>query len=148
MKINKLYIKNFRNYIGEHEFDLSKKLLFYLGKMDMEKVLFDAVEWCLSNSISRFSQSKIDNLKEDLMNRYAPEGSECKVILEFEKFKLVRAFGYEEGKYGNIQTKITNLKNEVILDEFGNEINTIQRVNDHLINNFEKNFLRVKTLDI
>ncbi|MGR5941917.1 AAA family ATPase [Bacillus pacificus] len=40
MKINKLYIKNFRNYIGEHEFDLSKKITILFGENGYGKSTF------------------------------------------------------------------------------------------------------------
>lgn len=139
MKIKKVIIENFRNYIGKHEFILDKRITILHGDNGYGKsTFFDAIEWCLTNSISRFSKnetdgSKLESFKNDIVTQYVDtENINCRVSIELEEFVLTREFSFNNGEFGNTQAKITDLNNKILLDDDSNEINTLQRVENFL----------------
>lgn len=139
MKINKVTIENFRNYIGKHEFDVNKRITVLHGDNGFGKsTFFDAIEWCLTNSISRFSSnetdmSKVESFKNDIVTQYASrENIDCRVSIEIGDRILTREFKVNSGEFGNTQAKVTNLNGKLLLDEDNKEINTIERVENFL----------------
>ena len=66
MNIESLTIKNFKNYLGEVKFDLSKKIILLHGANGFGKSsFFDAIEWCLTGTINRFRGPE-NELKYDI----------------------------------------------------------------------------------
>lgn len=139
MKINKVTIENFRNYIGKHEFNLTKRITVLHGDNGFGKsTFFDAIEWCLTNSISRFSSnetdsSKMESFKNDIVTQYAlSENIDCCVSIEFGDFILTREFNVNKGQFGNTQAKVINTKGKLLRNEDDKEIDTIERVENFL----------------
>ena len=60
MKINKIDLENFRIYRGITNINLNgKKLVIIVGPNGNGKsAIYDAIEWCLTGRIGRYSKSK------------------------------------------------------------------------------------------
>ncbi len=140
MRLNSIKIKNFRNYMGEHSFDLSHKYTILFGENGYGKSsFFDAIEWGLTGTISRFDD---DNLKEDILNRYESSNNlECKVELEFEKYKLIRSFTFDGTYFKNTQVKIVDMQG-IIMKNNNKEINSKQKVDDFLSTKFSGSVIK------
>ncbi|WP_340397436.1 SMC family ATPase [Paenibacillus sp. FSL E2-0202] len=102
MELKEIRIKNFRNYLGEHIFLLNKKITIIYGDNGFGKsTFFDALEWCLTGSISRFENTdeglEFENIT--LVNEQAlkQNESECSVELKFENYILKRYFSTVNG---------------------------------------------------
>ncbi|WP_152425305.1 AAA family ATPase [Bacillus subtilis] len=108
MNIQKLIIKNFKNYMGEVVFDLSKEVILLYGANGFGKSsFFDAIEWCLTGKINRFDGSE-NELKYDIANKriHIEESFEVAVALEFDGNTLIRYFNVTNGNVGNLQVRI------------------------------------------
>ncbi|TNV69737.1 AAA family ATPase [Trichococcus shcherbakoviae] len=92
MKLKKLVINNFRNYIGEVSFDLSKDIIILYGDNGNGKSsFFDAIEWCITGEISRFSLHK-NEYKSIVANNNMVISEECSVAIHFDKYVLKKSF--------------------------------------------------------
>lgn len=108
MNIERLIIKNFKNYMGEVAFDLSKEVVLLYGANGFGKSsFFDAIEWCLTGKINRFDGSE-NELKYDISNKRIDNGEsfEVSVTLVFDGNKLIRYFNMTDGTAGNLQVRI------------------------------------------
>ncbi|MGS7467757.1 AAA family ATPase [Bacillus paranthracis] len=114
MKIDKVIINNFRNYIGLHTFDLTKKVTILYGANGFGKSsFFDAIEWCLTGQISRYKKDGFS--PRDVLNHSQHNvDRECGVQIQFGDNQLIRSFQYTDGKVGNIMTKIITKDKEII----------------------------------
>ncbi|MGO0257938.1 hypothetical protein ACTL7R_00345 [Priestia aryabhattai] len=146
MRIDKVIIKNFRNYLGEHVFDLSKDITVFYGENGYGKSsFFDALEWCISGTVSRFSdEDESERLKKDLVNRYVilnnkEETVECSVIIEFNGNKLIRKFNVLNNIYGHVTARITDSNDRTRRDASKKLINSKDRVDKFLSGEFHKN---------
>ncbi|WP_312420995.1 SMC family ATPase [Anaerospora hongkongensis] len=111
MRIDKLVIKNFRNYIGEHIFPLDKTITILYGENGFGKsCFFDAVEWCLTGGISRF----VGYDKKDVATRYLNEDFECSVSITFGGDIITRSFKFSDGECGNVQVKVVQKDGSII----------------------------------
>ncbi|UMR36093.1 AAA family ATPase [Paenibacillus polymyxa] len=107
MEIKKVCIQNFRKYLGVHEFDISKRITILYGPNGFGKsTFFDAIEWCLSGIISRFSRQKDFNEKDVLCFQCDSQNSVCSVEIEFEGHTLIRKFKVIDGVAGNVTAMI------------------------------------------
>lgn len=128
MNINRVYIKNFKNYSGEHTFDLSKRLTIIVGRNGFGKSsFFDAIEWCLTGQINRFNKKEF-NPKDVLNFEDYGMNKECKVIIFFNGHKLERSFKLHNEKLGNI--KVT------LIQQDGTVLNGQTNIDDFLKNNY------------
>ncbi|MBU8852752.1 AAA family ATPase [Priestia megaterium] len=114
MNIDKIIIKNFKNYIDEHTFDLNKKLTIILGKNGFGKSsFFDAIEWCMTGKLNRFNKKEFNS--KDVLNFYKYGiDKECKVQIIFNGHTLERRFKYRDEKLGNVQLKLTKSDGTII----------------------------------
>ncbi|WP_100404123.1 AAA family ATPase [Bacillus sp. FJAT-42315] len=115
MNIKKLIIKNFKNYMGEVVFDLSKEVILLYGANGFGKSsFFDAIEWCLTGKINRFDGSE-NELKYDIANKriHNEESFEVAVTLEFDGNTLIRYFNVTNGNVGNLQVRIISKDDKV-----------------------------------
>lgn len=79
MNINKLVIKNFKNYTGEHIFDLNKRITIIFGNNGFGKSsFFDAIEWCMTGRLNRFNKREFKPRDVLTFNNYGRD-KECKV---------------------------------------------------------------------
>lgn len=87
-------IQNFRCYMGEHKFNLDNQTILLYGENGYGKSsFFDAIEWCLTGNITRFTKSEEKNIdKRIILNRYAQEGEKCSVSLQIDDIILKRSF--------------------------------------------------------
>ncbi|WP_257351435.1 AAA family ATPase [Pseudalkalibacillus decolorationis] len=117
MRIEYLEIENFRNYKGKHKFNLHKSICILYGENGYGKSsFFDAIEWCMTGNISRFSKnesSKID--KSIIYNHLLEEDSTCSVTLSFDGRKLCRSFRKERNEYKSESVTISNESDEIIV---------------------------------
>lgn len=115
MKIDKVRIQNFRKYLGLHEFNLDKQITIFYGPNGFGKsTFFDALEWCLSGSISRFSKQK-DFTEQDIICFQCVKTSEtCFVEIEFEGHILKRSFRVENGKAKSVTVSIKPPNGKII----------------------------------
>ncbi|MFT4407460.1 AAA family ATPase [Bacillus cereus] len=142
MKINKVIIKNFRNYIGEHIFDLSKNITILYGDNGFGKSsFFDAIEWCLTDKIGRFRNEDADSFKKDLLNKsvHFESETECCVKLEYGDYILTRRFISKNGNVGNVQASVTDISGNVLKNSNNEKVNTKDRVDDFLKGGIEYN---------
>ncbi|MEQ6047982.1 SMC family ATPase [Lysinibacillus capsici] len=145
MKIDKVIIKNFRNYVGEHHFDLSKNITIFYGDNGFGKSsFFDAIEWCISGTISRFNdEGESEKFKKDLINRFVltnlENDIECSITIEFSGLKLTRKFNYKNQEVKNTSVKITDNKNITIRNEEGKPVNSKEKVDEYLSGVFQQN---------
>ncbi|MBX9987157.1 AAA family ATPase [Priestia aryabhattai] len=146
MKIEKVIINNFRNYAGKHVFDLTKDITIFYGDNGFGKSsFFDALEWCISGTISRFTSSiENENFKQDIINRYIVSNNEngiteCSVSIGFDGKFLVRKFKVDNSLYGNIQVKITNEAHKTLKNTEQQLVNSKERVDEFLSNIFAHN---------
>lgn len=95
MKLKKMKIKNFKNYFGEVEFDLSKEIIVIYGQNGFGKsTFFEAIEWCLTGKINKFTGIE-NELKKDIINKIDQEkDKEISVVLYFDNNKLERKFQF------------------------------------------------------
>ncbi|KIP27534.1 ATP-binding protein [Bacillus thuringiensis] len=108
MKIERLIIKNFKNYMGEVEFDLSKEVILLYGANGFGKSsFFDAIEWCLTGKINRFEGSESE-LKYDVANKRinTEVNFEVAVTIVFDGNTLIRYFNVTNGNVRNLQVRI------------------------------------------
>ncbi|EDZ57014.1 ATPase involved in DNA repair, putative [Bacillus cereus H3081.97] len=108
MKIERLIIKNFKNYMGEVEFDLSKEVILLYGANGFGKSsFFDAIEWCLTGKINRFEGSESE-LKYDIANKRinTEVNFEVAVTIVFDGNTLIRYFNVTNGNVRNLQVRI------------------------------------------
>jgi DNA repair protein SbcC/Rad50 len=107
MRVDKLTIKNFKNYNGEITFDLSKQITVLHGDNGYGKsTFFDAIEWCFTNKIDRFDGTE-GEIKKDIINRNSQLGSfQVLVCIEFGGNQLTRSFNVTNGEVGNTQVKL------------------------------------------
>lgn len=107
MKVEKIIIKNFKNYSGEVSFDLSKQITILHGDNGFGKSsFFDAIEWCFTNTIDRFDGTEGD-IKRDIINRNCDlESTQVSVSIEFGGNHLTRSFNINNEQIGNTQVKI------------------------------------------
>ncbi|KRF53822.1 hypothetical protein ASG98_25515 [Bacillus sp. Soil531] len=98
MKIKNLYIQNFRCYRGEHHFKLDNQTTLLYGENGYGKSsFFDAIEWCLTGNITRFTKSEEKSIdKKIILNRHAQYGDKCSVSLEIGSIILQRSFTIKE----------------------------------------------------
>jgi DNA repair protein SbcC/Rad50 len=114
LKIDKVVIKNFRNYFGEHEFILSKQTTIIYGPNGFGKSsFFDAIEWCLTGTIGRYRKNEF-RPRDVLNHRVDNTDDECFVRIEFDGNKLIRGFKIRDGQMGNIKVKIITSNNNEI----------------------------------
>ncbi|MCQ6276397.1 SMC family ATPase [Bacillus sp. V3B] len=145
MKIDKVVIKNFRNYVGEHHFDLSKDITILYGDNGFGKSsFFDAIEWCITGTISRFNdEGESEKFKKDLINRYVLTSGEndieCCITLEFNSLKLVRKFNCKNKIFKNTSVKITDSNNKTLKNSDGKPINSKEKVDEFLSGIFQQN---------
>ncbi|MEH7521647.1 AAA family ATPase, partial [Priestia megaterium] len=94
MKIKNLYLQNFRCYKGEHHFKLDNQTTLLYGENGYGKSsFFDAIEWCLTGNIMRFTKSEEKSIdKKIILNRHAQYGDKCSVSLEIGSIILQRSF--------------------------------------------------------
>ncbi|MEE4571023.1 SMC family ATPase [Paenibacillus polymyxa] len=105
MKIDKVNIKNFKNYFGEVCFDLTKRITILHGDNGFGKSsFFDAIEWCFTNKISRFDGND-GEIKRDIINKngISLEEETVTVSIEFGGNKLTRWFSISGSEFGNTQ---------------------------------------------
>lgn len=129
MKIDKVKIKNFRNYYGEHEFILDKTVTIIYGSNGFGKSsFFDAIEWCLTGEISRYDRSferkSVINHNCNFMN------DECRVEIVFGGNTLSRSF-----KVVNNEYKRENLK---VLTHKGTTLQGKEKVDNYLKNSYSE----------
>lgn len=152
MRIEKVTIKNFRNYIGEHHFELNKDITIFYGDNGFGKSsFFDAIEWCLSGTISRFSdEGESEKFKRDLINRYelakGYEELECSISLEFNDIKLNRKFNVRNNTFGKVSVKVCDSSNKTIRNSEGKLINSKERVDEYLSGLFQQKINANKNL--
>ncbi|MBT2579804.1 hypothetical protein J7E43_20875 [Bacillus sp. ISL-8] len=142
MKINKVIIKNFRNYVGEHVFDLSKNVTILYGDNGFGKSsFFDALEWCLTDKIGRFRNEDVDSFKRDLLNKSMQfeEESECSVKIEYGEYILTRRFISKNGNIGRVNASISDKDGNIIRNNKNEKINTKEKVDDFLKGGVEYN---------
>ncbi|MDI3091482.1 SMC family ATPase [Priestia megaterium] len=146
MKIEKVIINNFRNYAGEHVFDLTKDITIFYGDNGFGKSsFFDALEWCISGTISRLANgTENENFKQDIVNRYTVSNNEsgvteCSVSIGFNGNFLVRKFKIDNNVYGNIQVKVTDKEDRTLKNSKQQFINSKDRVDEFLSDIFEHN---------
>ncbi|MES5930168.1 AAA family ATPase [Bacillus cereus group sp. MG9] len=145
MKIDKVVIKNFRNYVGEHHFDLSKDITIFYGDNGFGKSsFFDAIEWCISGTISRFNdEGESEKFKKDLINRYVLTSGEndieCCITMEFNGLKLIRKFNCKDKVFGNTSVKITDSNNKTLRNLDGKPINSKEKADEFLSGIFQQN---------
>ncbi|WP_434401611.1 SMC family ATPase [Planococcus sp. 11815] len=137
MEIKKLEICNFKNYQGRVTFDLTKPITILYGDNGYGKSsFFDAIEWCLTNSISRFD-GKETEIKKDIINKQCMEEEfSVSVKIEFDKKVLERSFNVFRGEAKNTQTKI-------ILDN-----KTVISGKENVENYFKKNSFKGDNADV
>jgi exonuclease SbcC len=114
MKIDKITLKNFRNYYGEVSFDLTRKITILHGDNGFGKSsFFDAIEWCFTSKISRMNGTDAE-VKRDIFNKRCKfqENESLSVSIEFEGNTLTRWFnvtGNDRGNdYGNTQVFLSS----------------------------------------
>ncbi len=123
MNINKLVIKNFKNYTGEHIFDLNKRITVIFGNNGFGKSsFFDAIEWCMTGRLNRFSKREFHPKDVLNFNNYGRD-KECKVEIFFSGYKLERSFNYRNDKLSNMRIKLiqddgTVINGQAGIDEF------------------------------
>ena len=90
-----MIIKNFKNYFGEVEFDLSKEIIVVYGQNGFGKsTFFEAIEWCLTGKINKFTGLE-NELKKDIINKVDQEkDKEISVVLYFDNKKIERKFQF------------------------------------------------------
>ncbi|MGI1809696.1 AAA family ATPase [Priestia sp. TGN 0903] len=109
MRIDRLEIKNFRNYLGRHVFKLNKNITILYGDNGNGKSsFFDALEWGLTGNISRFNGSKTP--KEALANKKIPLGEDCYVEIYFANLCIKRIFYCNEEGFGNIEFSLNTVE--------------------------------------
>jgi exonuclease SbcC len=113
MNIDAVKIKNFRNYLGDHEFLLNKKITILYGSNGFGKSsFFDAIEWCLTGEISRYDKSFN---KTGIINHNCNfENAECCVEIIFGGNILSRSFKVVDSKIGRVSVKITPKSGKII----------------------------------
>lgn len=144
MKLEKIIIKNFRNYFEEVELDLSKDIIVIYGANGFGKsTLFDAIEWCLTGKINRFEGEETE-LKKDITNKYNQEKDiEVSITLFFENNQLNRKFNVSNNKFsptrvflkkadGDIIRGKTRVENHLKKHLNPNDIQGKERFNDFL----------------
>jgi len=138
MNIEKVTIKNFRNYVGEHHFNLDKKITIFYGDNGFGKSsFFDAIEWCISGTISRFHE-EVDNekYKKDLINKFVLANDntdiECCISIEFNNLRLIRKFKCRDKVVGSTTVKITDLNGRTIRNSDDKLINSKEKVDEFL----------------
>ncbi|MBY6053429.1 SMC family ATPase [Cytobacillus firmus] len=152
MKIDKIIIKNFRNYVGEHYFDLSKEITVFYGDNGFGKSsFFDAIEWCISGTISRFSdEGESEKFKKDLINRYVlteqHDEVECSITMGFNGINLIRKFNYKNNTFGNVSVKITDSNYKTLKNSDGKPINSRDRVDEYLGGIFQQKSVSNKNI--
>ncbi|WP_271397719.1 AAA family ATPase [Salinicoccus roseus] len=132
MNLDKVIIKNFKNYTGEHEFNLNKRITIILGKNGFGKSsFFDAIEWCMTGRLNRFNRKEFN--PKDVLN-YEDYGmeKECKVEIYFNGNKLKRKFRYQDGRLGNIKVSLTT--------ENGNFVTGQSKIDEFLKNAYFRSF--------
>ena len=105
MKLKKIVVNNFRNYLGEVTFDLSRDVIILYGDNGNGKSsFFDAIEWCMTGEITRFILEK-NEYKHVLSNYNMAIGDECSVALYFDEYVLKKSFKRNTwDSYSNINT--------------------------------------------
>ncbi|MED2013035.1 AAA family ATPase [Bacillus wiedmannii] len=119
MNIERLIIKNFKNYMGEVEFDLSKEVILLYGANGFGKSsFFDAIEWCLTGKINRFEGSE-GELKYDVANKRINNevNFEVAVTIVFDGNTLIRYFNVTDGSVGNLQVRIKSNDGNVYIGQ-------------------------------
>lgn len=113
MNIEKVKIKNFRNYFGEHEFILNKTITILYGSNGFGKSsFFDAIEWCLTGGISRYDRSF--DRKSVINHSCNFENDECNVEIYFGGNILSRSFKVVNNEFRRESVKITTKSGEII----------------------------------
>ncbi|MDQ0721910.1 exonuclease SbcC [Paenibacillus sp. W4I10] len=103
MKIDKITLKNFRNYYGEVSFDLRRKITILHGDNGFGKSsFFDAIEWCFTSKISRMDGTDAE-IKRDIFNKRCKfqENEVLSVSIEFDGNTLTRWFSVTGDEHGN-----------------------------------------------
>lgn len=89
MKINKLYLTNFRIFRGRYEFDFnSSKLVIVYGQNGNGKsTIFDAIEWCITGELQRYKGSNERNKFYYIINNseYKKQVAETTVQLDLDQ---------------------------------------------------------------
>lgn len=108
MKIDKIEIKNFRNYLGKHVFKLNKHITILYGENGNGKSsFFDALEWGLTGNISRFNGNKTP--KEVLANKKISLYDDCYVEIYFSNLCIKRTFSYNEDGFGKVDFSLNRV---------------------------------------
>ncbi|OUS68267.1 hypothetical protein B1748_34395 [Paenibacillus sp. MY03] len=124
MKIQMVRIQNFRKYFGLHEFNLSKDITIFYGPNGYGKsTFFDALEWCISGTIHRFSRQKDFSDKDVICFQCDEREAICSVEVIFENHKLVRGFKIVDGTPSNMTVSITKpdgstIRGKTLVDQF------------------------------
>lgn len=113
MNIDVVKIKNFRNYLGEHEFFLEKTITILYGANGFGKSsFFDAIEWCLTGDISRYGK---DFKPKDIINHNCDfEDTECSVEIIFGGNILSRGFKVKNNDVKREAVKVTTESGDII----------------------------------
>jgi exonuclease SbcC len=113
MNIDVVRIKNFRNYLGEHEFILNKTITILYGSNGFGKSsFFDAIEWCLTGGISRYDKSF--DRKSVINHSCNFENAECCVEIFFGGNILSRSFKIMNNEFKRESVKITTKSGDII----------------------------------
>ncbi|ODJ57128.1 AAA family ATPase [Brochothrix thermosphacta] len=109
MKLKKMVLRNFRNYLNETSFDLSKNITILYGDNGNGKSsFFDAIEWCITDDVSRFNNN-IEEKKDVLSNSNMNLNDECSVAIYFGDYILKRSFKkINKDYYSNMQIVLIN----------------------------------------
>lgn len=112
MKLKKMILRNFRNYLNETSFDLSKNITILYGDNGNGKSsFFDAIEWCITDDISRFNNN-IEEKKDIFANSNMELNEECSVSIYFDDYILKRSFKkIKEDSYSNTQISLISAVN-------------------------------------
>ncbi|MCP1307684.1 AAA family ATPase [Paenibacillus tyrfis] len=124
MKLQMVRIQNFRKYFGLHEFDLSKEITIFYGPNGYGKsTFFDALEWCISGTIHRFSRQKDFSDKDVICFQCDEREAICSVEIDFANHKLARGFRVVDGIPLNMTVSVTKpdgsiIRGKTLVDQF------------------------------
>lgn len=135
MRITNLKITNFKNFLGENEFDFSKNIILLYGANGYGKsTVFEAIEWCLTSQIEKYSNSDYD-FRFDVANKtlIGKESFLVEVVLSFEEFKITKSFSmYEDSSNTNISSKL--------ITKNGQKINGVENIEVYLKNILQEDY--------
>ncbi|MDQ0888911.1 exonuclease SbcC [Paenibacillus sp. V4I9] len=108
MNIDRIKIKNFRNYEGIHEFNLRKQItILYAPNGYGKSSFFDALEWCIYGNIGRYDNHESLDDRDIINHKVLDNSNECSVEIEFAGNILRRSFSIKSGKVSNNKIELT-----------------------------------------